>query len=759
NGLSKFNLQSETFTNYFARHGSPHNDFWPEAACISNDGEIFFGTGRGMISFYPDSIQLNQYIAPVRITDFKIHNRTVLPGEESVLKKSITYTDQMELKHNQDHLSFEFTILNYLDPELNQYKYMLEGLDMDWIYSGSRNFAIYSNLKPGEYTFRVSGANNDGIWNPVGTSLNITINPPPWLTWWSYLVYGSILIGIILLYRRYILSRAKLRTAVEIERMEKEKVEELDHMRSRFFANISHEFRTPLTLILGPVEELKKNLTELSTKNRGLLQTIQRNARRLQKLINQLLDISKLETGKAKLQVSEGNLSEFIRAIVLSFLSLAESKDINYEYDLSEIPSLVYFDRDKLEKIFTNLVSNAFKFTDPGGVIQVVLKYNLSPADKVPEEIEITVSDSGIGIPEEKLENVFDRFYQASDSDTRVKEGTGIGLALTKELVDLYRGEIHVRSKAGEGSTFTVKLPVSKALFKEDEIVTVGLDTDKEPIDVIIDPVKPVKTELPEVHTGVKDKDESVILVVEDNTDLRDYISRNLASGYFILEAENGREGLTKATDMIPDLIITDLMMPEMDGIELCEKIKNDGRTSHIPVIMLTARADRGSKLEGLKTGADDYLIKPFDAEELLVRVKNLIEQRRMLREKFLEEFRIIPFEETVRIPGDKLLRKILDILRQKMGNPEYNVDNLYGELNMSRAQMFKKISALTGCGPGELLRIMRLKKAAELILAGKQNIAQIMYEVGFQTPSYFARSFREYFGVNPSAYKKSVVN
>ncbi len=731
------------------------SNIFTRAATISKDGEIFLGTDNGMISFYPDSIRLNQYVAPIKITDFKIQNRTVLPGDKSVLQKSITYMDKLELKHNQDHLSFEFAILNYLDPELNQYKYILEGLDKDWIYSGSRNFAIYSNLKPGNYTFRVTGSNNDGIWNPSGTSLGITINPPPWLTWWAYVVYGFILIGIILLYRRYLLSRTKLRTAVEIERMEKEKVEELDHMRSRFFANISHEFRTPLTLLLGPIEELTKNLPALSATNKGLLQTMKRNSQRLQHLVSQLLDISKLETGKVKIQVSEGNLTEFIRTIILSFLSLAESKNIRYEFDLPEIPWQVYFDGDKLEKILTNLVSNAFKFTPSGNDIKITLKYISEDGNDAPLFAEISVQDTGRGIPAEKLARIFDRFFQVSDSDTREQEGTGIGLALTKEMVELYRGEAHVESEIGVGSTFTVKLPISKVLFKEDEIAKVASGEEHIPVKPIFEPAEPDKRGLTDSYTRVKDKNTPVLLIVEDNNDLRNYISRNLSDMYQILEAENGKQGRNMAIENIPDLVITDLMMPEMDGTELCQHLKNDPRTDHIPVIMLTAKADRSSMLEGLKTGADDYLIKPFDAEELQVRVRNLIEQRKKLRERFRKEFLTDQAGYKLPAPEDEFMIRVLDCMEQHMTKSEFNVEQMGKELSLSRMQLYRKILAMTDHTPSELIRNTRLKMAARMFVEGHKNVTRVMLSVGFDTSVHFAQYFRELFGINPSEYIK----
>jgi CheY-like chemotaxis protein/AraC-like DNA-binding protein/two-component sensor histidine kinase len=480
---------------------------------------------------------------------------------------------------------------------------------------------------------------------------------------------------------------------------------------------------------------------------------MKRNAKRLQNLINQLLDISKLETGKVRMQVSEGNLTEFIRAIVLSFLSLAESKNIRYEYDLPEIPGLVFFDQDKLEKILTNLISNAFKFTDPGGIIQVILKYSLPPADSVPEYINVTVSDSGKGIPVDKLEKVFDRFYQVNDSFEIESEGSGIGLALIKELVELYRGDINVTSIEGEGTTFTLKIPIARGLFREDER--------KFPSEESLEPVagepyyhSEIIPELP--VDKVDEKNKPVVLIVEDNPDLTLYVSGNLEKQYLIVSAGDGKQGFELAVEHIPDLVISDLMMPEMDGIEMCGLIKEDERTSHIPVIMLTARADRDSKLEGLQTGADDYIIKPFDAKELQVRVKNLIEQRRKLRDKFRRELITEPQRTTVISLEDKLLDKILELCNRHLADSDFNIDRMSDSLNMSRAQLHRKVHAITGHAPMELLQTIRLKKAAFLLDSGERNISQVAYQVGFNNMSYFAKCFRRLYKMNPSAYLKS---
>ena len=753
NGFSKFDPQSGIFNNYNQVDGVPRQKFVWLSRHKGRNGELYFGT-RGLLAFHPDSITDNPFIPPVVITDFKLFNKPVPIGGNSPLKKSITETTELELSYRENYLSFEFAALNYINTEKNRYKYMMKGLDKDWIDAGQTRVASYTSLRHGEYTFKVMGSNNDGVWNEKGASINILIHPPPWLTWWAYTCYGFIVAGIILWYRRYLLNRAKLRTAIEMERMEKEKVEELDHMKSRFFANVSHEFRTPLTLILGPIDDLVENRSkraELTWDNVGI---IRRNARRLQKLINQILDISRLETGAVKLRVSEGDLTEFIRTIILSFLSLTESKQIRYEYDLPEKDQNLWFDNDKVEKILTNLVSNAFKFTPAKGSITVSLQYLSSPGSPSADFAEITVTDTGRGIPGDKLGNIFDRFYQVHESGMHGEEGTGIGLALTRELVELCRGEIRVESEVGKGSVFTVKLPVSRELFTEEEIISIDPEniTRKKLIESSVDTEKSEAVETGEDHLKNAPRDAPIVLIVEDNADLRNYISGNLCDSYRIIMAENGREGLHCAIDQVPDLIISDLMMPEMDGMEMCRELKTDERTNHIPVIMLTARADRGSKLEGLETGADDYIIKPFDNKELTVRVRNLIEQRKRMRDKFRKEFLSDSAGMDVTYE-DQFLNKLTVILNKYISSDDFRIDLLTDELHMSRSQVFRKINAITGYTPNDLIRNLRLKKAASLFRSGHKHVAQVMHQVGFNSQSYFGQCFHELYGMTPKEY------
>jgi DNA-binding response OmpR family regulator/nitrogen-specific signal transduction histidine kinase len=541
---------------------------------------------------------------------------------------------------------------------------------------------------------------------------------------------------------------------LELERIEKEKVLELEQIKSRFFTSVTHEFRTPLTLILGPIEDLVLRNSEKYFINRDIVRIIYRNASRLKQLINQLLDISKLETGQLKLLVSEGQVEEFVRRILHSFLSMAESKRITYAYDLPVTSTKVYFDRDKLEKILTNLISNAFKFTPEGGRINISMKNSRAQGESGIQFIEIEVSDTGRGIPEDQLDQIFQRFYQVSTSDKQKEAGTGIGLALTKELVELHRGKISVESEPGRGSSFTVKLPVSRDHFHEEEILSEPAEelTAKETAIPGIDPELPDEIDLK--NSQQEDvANAPIILIVEDNHDLTHYISQHLRESYRILTAENGKAGLGEAIDHIPDLIISDVMMPVMDGVEMCQKIKKDERTNHIPVIMLTARTEMDSKLEGLESGADDYIFKPFDIRELRARITNLIHQKIRLRKHFRKEFLIYPGRSESPAPEDEFLVRLMDCINIHLAEPEFNVGQLGKEIGFSRAQLYRKILAITDQTPSELIRNTRLRMAARMFREKHKNVTRVMYAVGFNNSSYFAKCFSELYGSNPSEY------
>jgi len=620
-GLTRFNTQSETFRDFSTQGNLLHKS--------PRTGEMFVANSTGFYSFYPSAMKSNPHSPAIAITDFQIFNRPVpvagswraesdTSGIESFrLKKSISATKEIELSYKESVFSFEFAALHYANPDKNEYAYKMEGFDKNWSYIGNRRFTTFTDLPAGDYTFRVKGSNNDGVWNEEGTSIKVTITPPPWKTWWAYTLYVMTIAGIFLAVRRFELSRARLRKELELEQEQAEKMAEIDQMKSQFFANISHEFRTPLTLILGPLQKLLSD--DFTDAVKQQFSIMQRNAKRLHQLINQLLDLSKLEAGGMALAVREENVVKLLKGIVLSFSSFAERKHIKLSFEAPDASIDVYIDRDKLEKIVSNLLSNAFKFTPERG--QISVRIEASKAGEFLESLRqrgmeagylaIAVTDTGSGIPVEMLGKIFDRFYQLDSSQTREQEGTGIGLALTKELVELHHGEIEVTSKDGAGATFIVRLPMGRAHLQDNEIMKGELQ-DAVDLEGELVSDEEWQSELEETHSSTQNSkpgnaaSSALILIVEDNADVRQYIRSHLEQEYDIAEAVNGEAGIEHAVATIPDLIISDVMMPKMDGIEFCRRTKTDERTSHIPVILLTARAGVGDKLEGVETGADE---------------------------------------------------------------------------------------------------------------------------------------------------------
>jgi signal transduction histidine kinase/ligand-binding sensor domain-containing protein/AraC-like DNA-binding protein len=707
----------------------------------ASDNHLYLGSHNGLSSFYPDQVLGNPYPPEVILESINITGKTFN------LLNTISDKSELLLSHNQNDLTFEYVGLHYSDPAQNQYRYRLEPYDITWIDGGEQRTARYTNLDPGEYTFQVIASNSNGVWNLKGTSINIVINKPWWNTNIAYMVYIFLVFGLVYSLRRYELSRQKLKFNLKLGNLETEKLKEVDQIKSRFFANISHEFRTPLTLIFGPAKDIAENTNdEYTKKNAGI---IKKNAAKLYGLVNQLLDLSKLEAGKMALQTREQNIIPLLKVLVLSFTTLAERKSITLKFDSSDEKIDAYIDKDKVEKIITNILSNAFKFTPKGGEID----FNVLKSEG---EVEISVKDTGIGIPAERKEKIFDRFYQVDGSNTREGEGTGIGLALTKELVELHKGNITAESIHGKGTTIRLKLPLGKDHLKPEEIVRKEIK---------------VKTEISEDETiliqekgkdkasgdidQILDTNKPLLLIIEDNFDVRNYIISRLENDYKINEAIDGEDGFSKSIEQIPDLIVSDVMMPKMDGFELCKKLKTDERTSHIPVILLTAKATSENKIEGYETGADDYIMKPFDAKELQVRIKNLINQRKKLREHFRKE-KIFNLENKKIISVDKkFLEKAVKIINEHISDPLFGVELFAGSLGISRAALHKKLVALVGEPPSELIKRIRLSKAGILLKNKSGNISEIALEVGFNNPSYFSESFKKQFGETPSQYHK----
>ncbi|MBL1215587.1 MAG: response regulator [Ignavibacteriae bacterium] len=755
-GLSKFEVSKNQFTNYDKFDGLQGNEFYKRSCLKTSKGELLFGGPNGISSFFPDSIKSNSNIPEIVITEFLLFNKTVKPKKNTLLEKTITETNEIILNHDQSVFSFKFSALNYTAPIKNQYAYKMEGFDREWVFTNSEHrFASYTNLDPGEYVFRVKGSNNDGVWNTKGASIKITILPPWWAAWWAYLIYVVFALFVFSASAMFYLNQQNLKYRLELEHEHFKKLSELDKVKSRFFSNISHEFRTPLTLIKGPVQQIIDKTNERENfKNANL---IYRNANKLDKLVTQLMDLSKLEAGAMRLNAIRSDLVSFFKNFILSFAALAESKKISLKFISANEEIIVYFDREKAEKIFNNILSNAIKFTPAEGQIKIELT-------KKENFAEVKISDTGIGIPADRLPRIFDRFYQVEVNHNSSQSGTGIGLALTKELVELHNGEIEAVSEEGAGTSLIVKFPLGKAHLKKDEI-----------IDEEIEHAKVIQTKfdekIPQISSMEKNEYQNnnldlellngtsgkpILLIVEDNLDLRMYLSGCLNSIYSVIEAVDGQDGYEKAIYNMPDIIVSDIMMPKMDGFELCEKLKFDERTCHIPVILLTAKAGTENKIEGLETGADDYITKPFDAKELKARIKNLIDQRKKLWDHFQKEGLIsFNIKELTSLDKD-FLKKVLDVINKNISNTEFGVEFFAGEIALSRVTLHKKLVALTGEAPSELIKRARLNKAAKLLENKTGNISEIAFEVGFGNPAYFSECFKKQFGVSPSKYTQN---
>ncbi|HVO73133.1 MAG TPA: ATP-binding protein, partial [Ignavibacteriaceae bacterium] len=749
-------------------------DFKNAAFRTPND-LMFFGSNAGLNVFDPKGIRQSDYFPHIYITGFQIFNQPVPVGKESPLKTNITQAKEILLSYNQNVFSFQFSSLDYNSPQSNQYAYMMEGFDDDWIFSGSRRFVTYTNLDPGKYIFKVKATNSDGIWSKNEASLKVIIIPPWWKTAWAYSLYIFLIIAGVLGIRKFQINRAELRNELKMSEFEAKKHQELENLKSRFFANLSHEFRTPLMLIKGPVEQLlSSKLPQKLSENRRLaaedeieqLKMVRRNAQKLQELIDQLLELSQLEASSIPLKARQENLITLLHGMVSGFELLANQKNIKLVFHAGADTICAWVDNDKLEKIINNLLSNAFKFTQPGGTVAVLVQQN-----EKTEEAEIKITDTGIGIPDDHLNKIFNRFYQVDDSSRREFGGSGIGLSLVKELVDLHKWKISVRSEPGKGTEFSIKIPLSNSYLEEEEKIfeiqpgITGPKKNESGLNQILQEKSSdyaagkILSENINNLAGIS-KDSSgrpLILIVEDSDDVRKYLIDILKSVYNLAEAENGEEGLRLTIEKMPDLILSDVMMPKMDGMEFCHRIKSNWETSHIPVIMLTAKASTENRLEGLETGADDYLTKPFDTKELYIRIRNLLEQHRRLREKFSKDINISAGTLAVNKADNEFLRKAFAVTEKNVSNADFNSEMFASEMYVSRSQLHRKLIAVTGEAPGEFIRSIRLKFAARLLLEKNLSVTQIALEVGFSSPSHFTKAFQLQFGCLPSEFKSRV--
>jgi signal transduction histidine kinase/AraC-like DNA-binding protein/streptogramin lyase len=769
-GLGKLDAESEQIKRYYESDGILSNSFLWDASYKSADGEIFFGGINGLIAFYPERIVDDTTTYPVYISKLIIQNKEVKIRDEIngriILPKNIQYTDEITLSHLERAFSLEFVSLNNLNPEETQYAYKLEGFDPDWVYTSSdRRYVTYTNLGQGTYNFMVKASNCDGVWNQEPATLVIHVLPPWWSTIYALVLFSVLFVLLLYTFRRLILMRSSLIHEARLEQLRREKAEELYNMKMQFFTDISHEFRTPLSLILAPLQKILtsfKNDPKLSRQ----IELIRKNADRLLRLIDQIVDLRKIDLNKMKLTLGKGDLVQYLRELTSSFDEIAQQRSMTLEFS-SEIDSYeTLFDESKLEKIIYNLLSNAFKFTPDRGKLQVSCRLVRNGIAAFPEEvsdkqdndcIEITVRDNGIGIPSEHKGHLFERFFRIERHDSIIRRGTGIGLALTKELVELHKGKLMVESEENKGTCFVILLPAGNNIWSNEQMAETG-DEEKRMTGSLQHFVLTEEHEYARKYSGQKNKmvhnkNNAVILIVEDEAEVRTFIREYFEMNYQICEATNGIEGFEMALRNDPDIIITDVIMPIMDGIEMCRKLKEEIRSSHIPVIMLTARSSVDNKIEGLETGADAYIEKPFSPDLLEVQIRNLLESRRILRDKFSKELVIKPADIAVTSVDAIFIQKAMDIVNNHISDPDFSSDEFCKEIGMSRSQLHRKLKALTSQPASEFIRTLRLKRAASLLKESKLSIEEISYRVGFNSPAYFTKCFRTLFGKTPSEF------
>ncbi|MBK8920100.1 MAG: response regulator [Saprospirales bacterium] len=731
--------------------GLQDNFFSANCAFRLNDGQLVFGGAEGLSVFTPGEIRTDSVPPLTIMSDFLLFNRSVPVGVmgngRRVLAKNIAEAHEIRLKHWENVLSFEFAALHFAEPKKNRFAYKLEGFDQDWVYtSAEKRFAHYTNLPYRDYVFRVKSANGDGVWGaPV--ALNVCVAPPFWLTWWAYFFYFILFVVSLYGVWRITHLRAEFRNRLAFERLEREKLEEVNRLKLQFFTNISHELRTPLTLIVSPLEQLLRE----STANRSLHKTflmMHQNAGKLLTMISQLLDFRKSEAGLMQIRAEEIDLVGFTHEITLSFKPLAREHAIDLIFKPEKASFRTWVDPDQMEKVLFNLLSNALKFTPDGGMVRVHLREQ--PASKC---IEIGVADTGPGIVPDEMERIFDPFHQGVQQAGRAHfGGTGIGLSLAKAIVEQHGGCIRVANADGGGAVFTLVLLPGKGHFAPQQIAEPDLAATRvQPYAPTAHTVWPGEA-TPSPTTAATRR--YLLLVVEDNADIRAYLREQLQQEYDIAEAANGVEAFEKSLQHPPDLVLSDIAMPEMDGIDLCRKLKSDVHTSHIPVVLLTARTSLIHKIDSLETGADDYITKPFNLQLLQLRIRNLIDIREKLRQKFSKSFDLSPSGVTVTSLDEAFLQQLIQVVERHMDESEFSIDDLAREIAMSRIQFYRKLKALTGNTPNAFIRSIRLKRAAQLLGTGQFNVSEVAYKVGFTDLKYFRERFREQFGMVPSEYE-----
>ncbi len=771
-GLSKINMTSHSITNYSTSDGLLFDDFNNNSVFKDTDGTLYFGGYEGINYFNPDKILINYNVPSVYFSDLKLSNTSVVPNSENApLEKVISATQNITLNPNQQVLTIEYSGINYTRPEKTEYAYYMDGFEDKWNYVGNTRSATYTNLAPGNYTFKVKAANNDGIWNENPITLHIKILPPWWKT--NIAICAYILFLLLLAYTTYriISGRVREKRLIKYERDKRIQEEALNAKKIQFFTNISHEFRTPLTLILNPLEDIITNSSHLlSDSLREKHKIIYKNTNRLKHLIDELMDFRKLQYNKITVNASEISIIPFVKEVTSYFDEEASERNIMLAVESDLSPLSVWADPGMLEKIIFNILSNAFKVTPEHGAITVSVfrsnKQVILPLinEKEPlSTLEIRIEDTGSGIKKEEISNIFERFYQAKEMNKQYYGGTGIGLEVVRNFIDLHKGKILVESKEGVGTTFKILLALGKEHFDTSELfVSKNIpDTPTTEVSETETPQKAVATPTlshpPSITTvaTTTNKKKKTLLIAEDNSELRNYLKNELKDEYIIIEATNGREAFDATNKMIPDAIITDVLMPELNGYEFCSLLKKDLKTSHIPILMLTAKAMSDDWVKGIESGADVYINKPFEMKILRSQLKQLINSRQILFNKYVNTSATVTTPSNTTSLDKEFILKVLKYINENLSDTELSVENLAEELFLSRSQLYRKIKALTGQTANEFLRKVRLEKAKEMIESGNDSIGEISYKVGFSSPSYFTKCFKSQFGILPTEINK----
>lgn len=735
------------------------NDGLPSSICNQNavfkdkEGILYVGSTGGYVAFNPEKIVFNPEVPKPRFTDLLITNQEIKPDIDYngrvIIRKTITDLNEIILHHNETNFTILFSSMNFIHSEKNRYRYMLEGLDSKWteITTGIGSVS-YSNLNPGTYKLIVYASNDDNVWADEPIVLKIIVKPPFWWSWWAISIYVLILAAILRFFITYKLNKQREKYEQAQKMMEVEKIHEVDELKFKFFTNISHEFKTPLTLIITPLEKLMKS--PVSEEQRMTLNIMHKNAKNLLNMVNEILDFRKFDLNKMALNISRGNIIEFTQDICQSFSSLAAEKSIKLTFTTYLQELQMEFDKEKMNKVISNLISNAFKYTEEGHIdISIGISELLQNGASPDRQLCLKVSDTGIGIEDEYLPKIFDRFFRIEKAERSHLSGTGVGLHLASEYIKLHGGEILVESTVGKGSTFTLLLPIVNSTYKELSNQNVIHPGDSFPEE--IDTLSRIDNSAQRAHLPL-------LLIVDDNEDFCEFITSLFAENYRTVIANDGEEGHSIVLDQLPDIILCDVMMPKMDGYEFCRQIKGDIRTSHIPIILLTAKSSEENKYSGIEAGADDYISKPFNIDILKLKIAKIIEKQKRLQSNFKKKVDIHPNEIEITSMDEKFVQKAVCIVENNMANPEFLVEDLCKEMGMSRVYFYKKILALTDKTPSEFIRFIRLKRAAHLLEKSQMFVNEIAFQVGFNDPKYFRKYFKEEFGVTPNDYKKSLL-